>query len=419
MPDFSQVKPLILSHCSGCHRPGEAAPFPLLTYEDVAKRASFIKKVVMENYMPPWKADPHYRDFANNRSLSKEEKALLLAWIDAGAPKGNDVGIPKGNDAGIPKGSGVGTPRGNDVGIPKGSAGTFQEGLEQTAYGRKPDLTIKLDSSYLVTGDNDEKFVEFRVSYRMDDDKNVEAVEFYCNNKKIIHHINYGFYGGVDTAGAALKNVAYYTGWIPGSSVESYPAGFGWKLPKKGVVVFTVHYSAIGADEHSVVGVNLFFTSKPVERQVKIISLGSGGIGERDIMPPMLLLPEHQDSFHLQVMTQENQSLLYVWPHMHYLGKTFSAFAITPSKDTIPLVRILNWDFRWQELYKLSHPLLIPAGSIIDIKGYYDNTSTNPFNPNSPPKVVMSTGDMRSKDEMLTLLLIYVPTRAGDESIKL
>jgi hypothetical protein len=405
-PGFAEVHNIILARCATCHRPGEAAPFSLLTYDDIAKRASFIKQVIQTGYMPPWRADAHYRDFANNRSLTPDERTLLLRWIDAGAPK------PKGGD----------------------DKNTL---TANTAYARAPDLTLKIDSPFLVPGDDAERFVVFKLPYTLPADRNIEAVEFYCNNKRIIHHINYGFYAVPDTTVSITggspyidadkpgpqqaeydplkKNFTYYTGWIPGTSYESYPPGFGWTLSHRGVVLLTVHYTALGADEHSIVGVNLFFSPKPIRRQVKIISLGSGGIGEEDITPPLLIRAGQIDTFQFSVKTQEEQSLLYVWPHMHYIGKEFTAWAQTPAGDTIPLVHIPHWDFRWQELYRMKHLVRLPAGSIVHVQGVYDNTAQNPFNPNNPPRLVLSTGNMSSRDEMLTLLMIYVAAEDGDE----
>lgn len=407
---YAAVENIIRTRCATCHRPGEAAPFPLLSYDDVAKRAAFIKKVIESNYMPPWRADPHYRDFANDRMLTAEEKAQLVRWIDAGAPKGNP------------------TPLNDKL-------------LTTTAYNRAPDMTLKIDSPFLVPGDDAERFIVFKIPYELPEGKNIEALEFYCNNKKIIHHINYGFYDVPDTTtpiyggssfidgdkrGPALseydplkKNFVYYTGWIPGTSYESYPPGFGWKLPRRGVLILTVHYTALAADERSIVGVNLFFTPKPIKREVKIISLGSGGVGEELIRPPLMIFAGHVDTFHLKVKTQEDNSLLYVWPHMHYLGKEFTAFAVTPKGDTIPLVHIPHWDFRWQELYRMQHPVKIPAGSIVNVTCVYDNTADNPANPNSPPRLVLSTGNMDSRNEMMTLMLIYVTSEDGDEKINL
>ncbi len=406
---YATIQPIFVNKCVSCHRPGDAAPFSLTSYADVRKRLSFIRDVITRGYMPPWKADVHYRGFANTRSLSPEEKNLLIQWIDAGGP---------GADGQNHK----------------------EELLNVTSYGRKPDLTLKIDSAFTVKGDNLERFILFKVPFEFSEGHNIEAIEFFTNNKKIIHHINYGFYEVADTSvdirggrsvintteeestqkdpyGALKKEMIYYTGWIPGASTESYPKDFGWALPRRGVVLLTAHYSAIAREEKSVVGVNLFFRKDNIKRPVRIISLGSGGVAENDISPPLFIPARRVSTFHLKVKTQEEQSLLCVWPHMHLLGKEYYAYAVTPSGDTIPLVHIPDWDFRWQELYKFKKLIRIPKGSVINMDCTYDNTVDNPFNPNSPPKGVFSLGDMSSTNEMMTLLLIYTSYQDGDEAV--
>ena len=408
---YTDVQPIITVKCVTCHRTGGDAPFTLETYQSLKKRTSFIKQVIETNYMPPWRADAHYRDFANNRTLSTSEKETILNWIANNAPEGK-----------VQKVKPVAT---NEV------------------LNREPDLILKTGTSFIVKGNNEEKFVVFKIPFEIADTQNIEGIELYANNKKIIHHLNYGFYDvpdktlniqngpavidtETDTEGLEAKNygplkksMVYYSGWIPGTSNEFYPKQFGWVLPKRGVIILTVHYSAIGKEEESVIGVKLFFKKQPVERNVRIISLGSGGIGERDITPKLILFPRQVSTFKLKVKTQDTQSVMYVWPHMHYLGKEFYAYAVTPDNDTINLVHIPEWDFRWQELYRMKKLVKIPAGSVINMIGVYDNTADNPFNPNNPPKTVVSSGNMRSADEMFTLLMIYVPYKENDENISL
>src|SRR5690606_9136700 len=85
---FYDIQPLLLKKCGTCHNPGDAAPFPLLTYEDFTKRLAFIREVVSTGYMPPWQADTSYSCFANQRGLTEAEKQQIIAWIDHKAPKG-------------------------------------------------------------------------------------------------------------------------------------------------------------------------------------------------------------------------------------------------------------------------------------------------------------------------------------------
>lgn len=408
---YQDIQPVIHSKCASCHRPGGGAPFNLITYEDVQKRSEFIKKVINSGFMPPWRANNHYVAFANDRSLSDEEIKTINDWIDAGSSKGK-VRV-------------------------QAEKKLLKEISEGTTYGRSPDLTLKMDYAYRLKGDGKERFMVFKIPFEFESEANVEAIEFTTNNKKIIHHANFAIhpvydpsidiYGTVDSIDLNTsryvyeawlpykKEMTYYGGWIPGASYESYPDNMGWVMPERGVLLLTLHFSPSGKDEESISGVNFFFKENKIERRVKVISLGSGGIGERDIFPPLLLFANSVQTHRLRVANStEDITALYVWPHMHYLGKEFKAFA-THGNDTIPLVHIPEWDFRWQEIYRYKNPVILKRGDIVHIHGTYDNTADNPMNPNSPPKFVESSGDMRSDQEMLTMLLVYVAYEPGDE----
>ncbi|MCF0049379.1 cytochrome c [Dyadobacter sp. LJ53] len=416
VPEFyKDVQPIIHANCVPCHRTGEAAPFPLITFEDVSKRSKFIKQVVSSRYMPPWKADNHFNSFANDRSLSDKDIKTIVSWIDGGTPKGKqNLKAEQDLQARVNAG---------------------------TAYKRKPDLSLRMKEAFVVKGDAAERFVMFKIPFELGQEANVEAIEFTSNNKKLIHHANFAIHpvadpaidlnnsvDFVDLSGPSgdkyyewvkyKKEMTYYGGWIPGTTVETYPEDMGWVMPKRGVVLVTVHFGPSSVDAESMDGVNIFFKTSPIKRKVKVISLGSGGIGEKDISPPFMIFADEVKSFRLRIANnQPDVSLLYAWPHMHYLGKEFKAYATTAAGDTIKLVHVPAWDFRWQEIYKYKKPLLLPKGAIVHVEGTYDNTAANPANPHSPPELVMSTGNMRSDQEMMTLILMYVERAAGDENL--
>ncbi len=411
---YKDIKPLVEAKCASCHKPGDSGPFSLLTYEDVAKRASFIKEVTQTGYMPPWKPDKHYVSFSNERSLTDNEIAVIGQWVDNKMPKGKE---------------------------PAGAAKKILP--VSTRYPRTPDIVLTTADTFHLNGDNLERFIVYKIPFELKDSANIEAVEFFSSNKKLIHHANYAIHPVLDESidiqktAASInlteddrrkydqyqpyrKTISYYGGWIPGASYESYPAGFGWVMPKRGVILLTVHYAPSAADEASIAGVNLFFTKTPVARKVKVISFGSGGIGEREIDPPFFIRANEEKKFTLEVTNpNEDQSILYVWPHMHLIGKEFKAYVTTPAGDTIKLVYIPRWDFRWQEIYRFRQLVKVAKGSVIHMECVYDNTPANPFNPNTPPKNIFSRGDMKTTDEMMTLMMIFLPYREGDEKIKL
>lgn len=412
---YKDIAPLMAAKCNSCHKPVDSGPFSLVTYEDVAKRASFIKEVTQSRYMPPWKADNHYVSFANDRSLTQDEINIIARWVDEKMPKGKQPAV----------------------------IAAKKEIAPSTTYGRKPDLVLKASDTFHLTGDGLERYVVYKIPFELKDSANVEAVEFYSNNKKLIHHANYAVHAVPDESIDIRKTIpylnlteddrrkfdqyrpyqkimTYYGGWIPGAGYESYPKDFGWVMPKRGVILLTIHYAPSATDEPTVSGINLFFTKAPVTRKVKVISFGSGGIGERQIDPPFFLPANTEKKFTLEVTNpNEDQSILYVWPHMHLVGKDFKAYLTSPTGDTTRLVFIPRWDFRWQEMYRFKQLIKVNKGSVIHIECTYDNTADNPFNPNSPPKAIFSRGDMKTTDEMMTLMMIFLPYKTGDEQLKL
>lgn len=412
---YKDIAPIVAAKCASCHHPGGGGPFSLLNYEDVSKRVSFIKDVIQSRYMPPWQPDNSYVHFANDRSLPENEISLIAKWIDSGSPKGKEI---------------------KPVNPPPPV-------FEDTKYGRRPDMVLKIADSFLVKGDNEEQFIVFKIPFELKDTANIEAIEFYSNNKKLIHHANYAVHAVTDKALDIYssapyvdlndndktgfnqyvpyrKTITYYGGWIPGTTYEYYPGDFGWVMPRRGVILLTIHFAPTPVDEKSLSGVNLFFKKSPVKRPVKVISFGSGGIGEKEITPSFFIKANQVKTFTLDLANPgEDFSAMYVWPHMHYIGKEFKAYALTPQGDTVKLVHIPQWDFRWQDIYRFKKLVKIPKGSVIHIEGTYDNTADNPANPKSPPESVWSLGTMRSTDEMMTLIMVFLPYKQGDENLSI
>ncbi|HMP94961.1 MAG TPA: cytochrome c, partial [Phnomibacter sp.] len=274
------VANIIQAKCAPCHKPGEAAPFALTSYEQVSRRGSFIKQVIENGYMPPWKPDKHYVQYDNDRSLTAAEKKILLNWIENKMPRGNAAPTPPA-----------------PVLIPK----------LNTNYHRLPDSTITMQTPFVVPGDSYERFVIVKIPIELPDSANVEAIEFVSNNKKLIHHVNYSIHPVAEDIPLNLgpnllnlaeedpalseqwkpfkKTISYYGGWIPGASFEAYPKGMGWVMPKRGVMLLTLHFAPSAVTDSCIAGINLFYTSQPVLRKVKVISFGSGGIGEAQISP--------------------------------------------------------------------------------------------------------------------------------------
>jgi hypothetical protein len=113
-------------------------------------------------------------------------------------------------------------------------------------------------------------------------------------------------------------------------------------------------------------------------------------------------------------------SVLTLNPHMHLIGKQFKSYAITPTGDTIPLIKIEDWNFRWQYFYTFQQIVHLTKGTRIKVEALFDNTLNNMDNPFNPPQFITGkNGSMKTTDEMLQLIITYLPYQKGDENIRL
>lgn len=417
----ADIAPLIHNNCTSCHRPGEAGPFPLITYKDVRKKAKTIVKVTQAGIMPPWPADPSYRHFAGEKILLQTEKELIRLWVEQGCEEGNEQ-IPP-----IPS-----FPPGSQLG--------------------KPDLVLKMDRPFIIPGDNKDRFMVMKIPYELEKDTFLRMVEYIPGNRKLSHHVNghiiqYNtndrknvFEGDrfINREDAGTLEESYNAirilnddgtyplltpsvfNYLPGVIPQIYPQGIGgYRIKKKGAILMRdLHYGPSPVDTTDAGTVNLFFSKAPPVRPFMETQLGTLGISE--INPPLLIPPDTVMKFITKAVIYNDISLVTINPHMHLLGKSFLAYAITKEGDTIPLIRIKNWDFRWQYFYTFKNILKIPAGSMIVAEGIFDNTKNNPNNPFSPPKEITGLGgSMKTTDEMFQLILTFLPYQEGDEKINL
>ena len=159
VPTFNKhIAPILYQNCATCHRPGEVAPFPLLTYQDAAKRAKLISTVTEKRYMPPWKAEPGYGSFANERRLTDAQIEVIKSWAEAGAPEG-DI---------------------NEKPVQP----VFTEGW----LGGEPDQVVKMPVKYSVPADGPDQFQCFVLPLNLDKDVYVSLLEFRPDNRRVVHH---------------------------------------------------------------------------------------------------------------------------------------------------------------------------------------------------------------------------------------
>lgn len=425
LPDsvtFSEhIAPIVRNNCMPCHRPGSAGPFSLITYRDVAKRAKMVAHVTSTRYMPPWPADPSYRHFAEERVLSEYQIQLIAKWAQQKAPAGDLESLPPPPE--YPEGSMLG----------------------------EPDLVVEMKEAYPIQGNNTDRFLFMKLPFEIPQDTFIKAIEFVPGNRKAVHHMN-GHLISFDPAKKAdvfagewvvdreviPVNQAYpqmgllhddgsyptltplVSNYLPGVTPSQYPDGIGgYTITQKGAFLLNdLHYGPLGRDTSDQSRFNVFFAEKAPKRPTLELQLGTLGIS--DIVPPLVILPDTIMTFRTRAIIRQDVSLLTINPHMHLLGKSFLAYAITPQNDTIPLIRIPEWDFRWQYFYTFEKMLKLPSGSVVEVIAEFDNTAENPNNPFDPPQIVAERdGSMRTTDEMLQCILTFVPYQAGDEEVSL
>jgi hypothetical protein len=422
-PTFAEdIAPIIFRNCSPCHRPGEAGPFPLLSYDDVKKKARTIAAVTQARYMPPWPADPSYSHFLRERVLTEQQIALIKNWVANGEPAGDLAKAPP-----LPQ-------------FPKGSA-----------FGT-PDLVVRMREPMHIPGDNKDRFMVIKIPYEIPMDRYVRAIEFVPGNRKLIHHMNghivqydgkkkdpfqgpyvvnreslktlqdsYDAIHLLNDDGSYPELTPSIANYLPGGvSPAGYPDGIGgWKLNRRGAFLMRdIHYGPSPVDTEDQSYFNVFFMDKPPVRPTMEMQLGTLGISE--IIPPLIIPPNEIKTFTTKTVIDQDISILTVEPHMHLLGKSMKAFAATPDGRTIPLINIPKWDFRWQYFYTFPKMVKVPKGSTIAAIAVYDNTANNLNNPFSPPRTVIGTNNsMRVTDEMFQFIMRYLPYKAGDENISL
>ncbi len=354
-----EVSRLMQENCQQCHRPTSVAPFSLMNYRETKARAKMIKEVVTSKRMPPWFADPAHGKFSNDRRLTDDQINTLVAWIDGGAPLGDEKDMPE----------------------PKQFVDGWQIGQPDVIF----ELPIEIDVQ--ATGVVD--YQNYQVETNFDQDMYVQAAEALPGNTKVVHHI---IVTAIDPANPRDRaNREHVAGMAPGAEPVWFEPGTAGIIPKGSVLNFQMHYTPTGKAEkdRSKIGI-VFAKEKP-----KYISKTQGAFNTKFAIPAGNDNHEVLSSWTFD----ENARLLTLMPHMHYRGKDFKYTAVFPDGREQVLLAVPRYDFNWQLTYRLDEPLLLPAGSRIDCVAHFDNSDKNAANPD--PKSEVKWGDQTWEEMMI------------------
>lgn len=387
------IKPILEKNCGSCHQPGGIGPFTLQTYNEVATKGTFIGHVTKTKYMPPWKADPVFRSFQNQVTLNQEEIDLIQKWLADGMPEGK------------------------------------KKKNKSTIASRpitKPDLILPMVKRYQLTDQAKEDFRFFVIPTNLPSDTYISAIEFVPGNRRQVHHSRVMVdstrrirgIDGMSELDPRIKEFQtipladeFLYGWVPGNTKIFFPPGTGKLITRGADLILNIHYSPTSSSQYDQSVVNLYFAKTQVKREVKTLTLKESDIRNQ----PFYIEAERKPTFYMDYAVNKDISLISIMPHMHFIGKSFIAYAITPKEENIPLIKINDWDFNWQTTYQFKNLVKIPAGSRIRVEAKFDNTSENPMNPNIPPKDIGY--GWNSTDEMCDLVIYYLEYEEGDEHI--
>jgi tetratricopeptide (TPR) repeat protein/mono/diheme cytochrome c family protein len=384
------IAPILQRKCAVCHRPGENAPFPLLTYADAKKRAAQIATVTRSRFMPPWLPEAGYGDFAGESRLSDAEIHAIGDWAAQGAPEG-----PPSPVAVVPTAASLGT----------------------------PDLRIESSGSFTVPASGPDVYWNFVFKPAVSTTRFVRAVEILPGDRRLVHHANLL----VDRTGSAhLQESApgrgfpgmeltvmrspfdpegHFRFWKPGSPPQVEPDGLAWRLVPGDELILNAHFHPTGKTEAVRPAIALYFTDKPQTKFPLLLQLENDPAID---IPPGAADFAVSDDFRLPM----DVDVLAIYPHAHSLGKLLEAYATLPDGKRKWLIRIPAWDPNWQAVFEYRQPLFLPRGSVVSMRYHYDNSAANVRNPSRPPKRVRSGN--QATDEMAHLWLQMLPRGPGD-----
>jgi thiol-disulfide isomerase/thioredoxin len=362
------VAPLIQKHCQECHRPDTPAPFSLLTYKQVVSKGETIAEVVAEQRMPPWYASPEFRHFVNRRGLTPAERDLIVQWVRAGMPLGDESKLPK----------------------PKPVVN--QDG--QWLIG-KPDMILNTKEENLpASGDIPYKYVV--LPHVFQEDTWVQGVQILPSNRRTVHHCNMAYFNSKE--GFSKQN--FVTGYVPGGSAMLLSHGVAVKIPKGSTLVLQIHFVTTGKEEKCHLSVGLKYAAGLIQKRIRFVLLEN----RKFAIPPGASAHPVIDN----KVLDEDSIGIGLFAHMHLRGKDMIFKAHYPNGKSETLLVIPNYSFDWQMPYAWAPGAKkFPKGTRIECIAHYDNSAFNPYNPD--PKATVKDGP-QTYHEMHNGFMFFIHT---------
>ena len=389
---FNDVAPIFQAKCQSCHEPGSIGPFSLASYKEARPWARSIKQRVESRQMPPWHIDRSVgvRKFKNDMSLTDEQVALIVKWVDMGAPEGDPTKFKAKPVAG----------------------GLYWQG-ERDGYG-PPDLVVSAPE-YTMPAVSQDQWWRPVSDIPITEPRWIRMVEIRPTNiqgRKILHHsIAYHILSPENVAAANNPSVGRFNAgsveelvnrrpqimeWAIGKGYDRFMDGTGKLIMPGEKISWDQHIHAVGEEIATGSQIGFWFYPKgqePAKRSylVGFTSLKYGQAG-LDIPPNSIA---YSEGF---TVLKENTLITSFQPHFHLRGKVMEVEAILPTGQVQTISYVKDFNFNWMTAYLFDESVIpaFPKGTIIKVSSWYDNTKANKSNPD--PEQAVFYGDFTTSE---------------------
>lgn len=349
------IAPLLQRRCAHCHIEDGLAPWAMNRHLMVMGWSPMIRETVITRRMPPGQLDGEVGDWQATHELTPAEQALLVHWIDAGAPQDGDHD-PLLDGPSVP---------------------------ERWPLG-EPDLIVELPEEQVpATG-----VIDFRlkqVQLDLNEDRWLRAVAYDVGDRSVLHSLLvYALDRGGETVdGADLIDPAmadFFSIYVPGEEHEVFPDNAGFLLCADRDLSFKLRYTSSGRATVDRTRIGLYFHDEPPDLALR----------SEVIFGNVLEIPPNVDNHVEEAETPPVDSgvlLTGFSPHAHNRAKSMRIFTVDPDGERQLLANVANYNFNWQLAYNLQQPLALPPGSRLMAETVYDNTFANPHNPDPDQSV--------------------------------
>jgi hypothetical protein len=381
-PTYSnEVSRIFQAKCQICHRTGDIAPFALENYERAVVWSEDIARVLTDKSMPPWKPVADYGDFRDSFQLNDYERKTILDWIKNGTPEGDPAELP----------------------APQVVSGDWPLG--------EPDRTLQMAEVYTPPRGSD-VYRCFVIPTNFSDNVYLSAIDVLPGARNIVHHVllyqdlegvgdklngldgqpGYSCFGGTGIAISANNLNSQLGGWAPGQRTRHLPDGIGIELLKGAKIIMQVHYYPVGRTGDDQTRIGLYFAKKDVHQRLFMIP----------VLNQSFKIPANAEKYDvtatLNVIPGLDAQAIWIYPHMHMLGQQIKIDLINADKSVTPMIFEDSWNFNWQGSYTYRDPVPVKSGSTVRVKCTFNNSESNPKNPNNP--IVDVKWGERTTDEM-------------------